>query len=110
MPNKAIIELENKFYIAADSSYTDTQIKVLNHIDTFGIFDRWGDIRQWGHEAPGIYHEGTRFIGALEFRVGDARPLLLSSAIKEEDECLTVDLTNDMFSYFEGKTERKIQK
>jgi glycogen debranching enzyme len=110
MPSKAVIELENKFYIAADSSYTDTQIKVVNHVDTFGIFDRWGDIRQWGHEAPGIYHEGTRFISGLEFRINEERPLFLSSAIKEEDESLTVDLTNDAFTFKIKEEERKVQK
>src|SRR6185436_20501575 len=99
MATSAIIELENKFYIAANSSYIDAQIKVLNHIDTFGIFDRWGDIRQLGDEAPGIYHEGTRFISGLEFRVNDDRPLLLSSAIKEQNEILSVDLTNDVLLF-----------
>src|ERR1051325_8596221 len=110
MPNKAIIELENKFYIAANSSYTDTQTMVLNHIDTFGIFDRWGDIRQLGHEAPGIYHEGTRFISALEFQINDDRPQFLSSTIQEEDESLSADLTNDAFIYTEGTNEIRIQK
>src|ERR1043165_4705762 len=110
MANNSIIQLENKFYIAANSSYADLQVKVLNHIDTFGIFDRWGDIRQLGDEAPGIYHEGTRFISGLEFRVNDDRALLLSSTIKEENEIHSIDLTNEVFSFSDNGQEQKIPK
>lgn len=89
-----IIQLENKYYISVNSTYTDDRIKVLNHIDTFGIFDRWGDIKQLGEEIQGIYYNGMRFINNLEFRINDQRPLLLSSSIKEENEILSIDLTN----------------
>lgn len=106
----AIIQLENQFYIAANSSYADTQVMVLNHIDTFAICDRWGDIRQLGTQAPGIYHEGTRFISALEFRINKERPLLLSSAIKEENEIMSVDLTNDIVTSFGEEQDQGIQK
>jgi len=55
-----LIQLENKFYISVNSTYADDRVKVLNHVDTFGIFDRWGDIKQIGEEVQGIYHNGTR--------------------------------------------------
>src|SRR6185437_707032 len=42
----------------------------------------------------GIYHNGMRFISDLDFRINNNRPLLLSSSIKEENEILSVDLTN----------------
>jgi glycogen debranching enzyme len=89
-----IIQLENKFYISANSTYADDRVKVLNHSDTFGIFDRWGDIKQFGEEIQGIYHDGTRFVSDLELHINGKRPLLLSSTIKEENELLSVDLTN----------------
>jgi len=89
-----LIQLENKFYISVNSTYADDRVKVLNHIDTFGIFDRWGDIKQLGEEVQGIYHNGTRFISNFELRINDRRPLLLSSAVKEENKILSVDLTN----------------
>src|SRR4051812_6387588 len=98
MNHDAIVQLENKFYISSNSTYADNRIKVLNHTDTFGIFDRYGDIRQFGDEVQGIYHEGTRFISESEFRLNGERPLLLSSAIKEENEILSVDLTNQLFT------------
>src|ERR1041384_7901398 len=95
MIDDEFIEIKNKFYISTNSPYADSSIKVLNHSDTFGIFDRWGDIRQIGEPIKGIYHEGTRFISESEFRINGMRPLLLSSAVKEENDVLSVDLTNE---------------
>jgi glycogen debranching enzyme len=89
-----IIQLENKYFISVNSTYADNRIKVLNHADTFGIFDRWGDIKQIGEEVQGIYHQGMRFLSNLELRINDKRPLLLSSSVKDENEILSVDLTN----------------
>jgi glycogen debranching enzyme len=89
-----IIQLENKYYIAVDSTYADDRVKVLNHFDTFGIFDRWGDVKQIGEEVQGIYHGGMRFISNLNLRIDGRRPLLLSSSVKDENEILSVDLTN----------------
>lgn len=90
-----IVKLDDdKYYISADSTYADDRVKVLNHIDTFGIFDRWGDILPIGKGVMGIYHKDTRFISRLELKINGLRPLLLSSAIKEENEILSVDLTN----------------
>jgi glycogen debranching enzyme len=92
-----VIQLENKFYISTNSSYADNRIKVLNHSDTFGIFDRWGDITPYGEAVQGIYHCGTRYLSESEFLINGVRPLLLSSSIKEENEILSVDLTNEAF-------------
>src|SRR5436190_23345242 len=103
MQHEDIIEHENQFYISANSSYADSRIKVLNHSDTFGIFDRKGDIKQMGEPIQGIYHEGTRFLSESEFRINGMRPLLLSSAVKEENDILSVDLTNELFAASDSK-------
>jgi glycogen debranching enzyme len=95
MNSDGVIEIENKFYISTTSSYADNRIMVLNHSDTFGVFDRWGDINQYGEEVQGIYHEGTRYLSTCEFRISNQRPLLLGSSIKEQNEILSVDLTNE---------------
>ncbi len=92
--NNDIIQFENRFYISVNSTYADDRTYTLNHIDTFGIFDRWGDIKQLGEEVQGIYYRGTRFVNDLEFRINNHRPLLLSSSVKEANEILSVDLTN----------------
>src|SRR5437762_3029046 len=89
-----IIQLENKYFISVNSTYADDRVKVLNHADTFGIFDRWGDVKRIGEEVQGIYHNGTRFVSNLGLRLNGKRPLLLSSAVKDENEILSVDLTN----------------
>jgi glycogen debranching enzyme len=102
-PSDAVIQLENKFYISTNSTYADNRIKVLNHSDTFAIFDRWGDITPYGEAVQGIYHCGTRFLSESEFMINGVRPLLLSSAIKEENEILSVDLTNELFEEMDGR-------
>jgi glycogen debranching enzyme len=88
---------EDKFHIGGDIVYVDDRIRVLNHFDTFGIFDRWGDIHPHGKKLHGIYHQGTRFINKLELRINGHRPLILSSSIKENNQVLSVDLTNPAF-------------
>ncbi len=102
-----IIQVENKYYISINSTYADDRVRVLNHIDTFGIFDRWGDIKQLGDEVQGIYHNGTRFISEIEFRINEHRPLLLSSSVKEENEILSVDLTNPSIICSDGTSMHK---
>ncbi|HYH55290.1 MAG TPA: glycogen debranching N-terminal domain-containing protein, partial [Anseongella sp.] len=92
---EALVKLpDNKYYILASSSYADDRTQILNSGDTFGIFDRWGDIRQIGKGLQGIYHQGTRFISEMEMELNHYRPLLLSSNVKNENELLSVDLTN----------------
>jgi glycogen debranching enzyme len=85
---------DDKYYILASSSYADDRVLTLNYGDTFGIFDRWGDIKQIGSCSQGIYHQGTRFISEMELELNHYRPMLLSSFIKNENEMLSVDLTN----------------
>jgi glycogen debranching enzyme len=85
---------DDKYYILASSSYADDRVLTLNYGDTFGIFDRWGDIKQFGTCMQGIYHQGTRFISDMELEINHYRPMLLSSNIKNENEMLSVDLTN----------------
>src|SRR5215471_1579712 len=93
-----ILQVENKYYIAINSTYADDRTRVLNHIDSFGIFDRWGDVKQIGDEVQGIYHEGTRFISGINLRLNGIRPSLLSSSVKDENEILSVDLTNPVLT------------
>lgn len=90
-----LLKLGNdRYYILATSSYTDDRTKVINNGDTFAIFDRWGDVNQIGRGMQGIYHEGTRFISSIKFRINGLRPILLSSNIKNENEIFSIDLSN----------------
>src|ERR1051326_9147466 len=91
----ALVRLkDDKYYILASSSYADDRVCILNYEDSFGVFDRWGDVKQIGSGVQGIYHGGTRFISEMELELNHYRPLLLSSNVKSENEILSVDLTN----------------
>ena len=93
-PAQDVICVEDEFYISAASSLADDRTRVLKQADTFAVFDRYGDVQPLGLGEQGLYHAGTRYINRLELRLKDARPLLLSSTIREEDRLMTVDLTN----------------
>ena len=94
-----VIRLTDEFYIAAPSSTTQDS-RVLKHGDTFGVFDLYGDIRETGLGEQGIYHEGTRYLSHLVFRLGNSHPFLLSSTVKQDNQLFTVDLTNpDVYSH-----------
>jgi glycogen debranching enzyme len=42
----------------------------------------------------GLYHEGTRFLSRLVFKLGNARPFLLNSTVKKDNSLFVVNLTN----------------
>jgi glycogen debranching enzyme len=70
---------------------------VLKHGNTFAIFDHQGDVkpsRPGGLGEEGLYHEGTRYLSFFLLLLGKHRPLFLSSTVKQENDLLTVDLTN----------------
>jgi glycogen debranching enzyme len=89
-----VIRVRDRFYVLATSSRVDDRTRVLKHGDTFAVFDRHGDVHAMGQGEQGLYHAGTRFLSRLELRLGDARPLLLSSTVKSDNALLAVDLTN----------------
>src|SRR5438132_11019626 len=91
-------------HIIASSSLTDDHIEVLKQGETFGLFDRYGDIHSLRMGSLGLYHEGTRFLSRFELTINGKRPLLLSSTVKEDNVLLNVDLTNPDMTY-EGQVE-----
>lgn len=93
---------EFNYSIQAARSRADDVTRVLKHGETFAVFDHYGDLQPSGLGEQGIYHEGTRFLSRLEFRLFGARPLLLGSSVKEDNALLTVDLTNPAFYHPDG--------
>ncbi|MDA8169879.1 MAG: amylo-alpha-1,6-glucosidase [Nitrospiraceae bacterium] len=89
-PGKSI----SKYYIVASSTFIDPHRLIVKYGDTFGVFDRYGDIIPIGKGEQGLYHEGTRFLSRYEIQVNGRRPLFLSSNVDEDNIFLTVDLTN----------------
>ncbi|MDA8164703.1 MAG: hypothetical protein M0017_06705 [Desulfobacteraceae bacterium] len=89
-----ISRIEDRYYIVATSSAIDPHRLILKAGDTFGVFDRYGDILPIGERDQGVYHQGTRFLSWYELRLNGSRPLFLSSTVDEDDILLSVDLTN----------------
>jgi len=89
-----VIEFKGQYYIRANASIADASTRVLKHADTFGVFDRHGDVRPLGFENQGVFHEGTRFLSRWKLTINGGSPLLLSSTVKEDNDFLIVDMTN----------------
>src|SRR5580700_3731323 len=89
-----VIEVGQQFYIRASSALADDRTRVLLNADTFAVFDRSGDIQPVGFGQQGIFHNETRHLSRLEMLICGVRPLLLSSAIREDNVLLAVDMTN----------------
>ncbi len=88
---------EDARHILADSSLTSEPIRVLKHGDTFAVFDQYGDIRPGSSREEGLYHDGTRFLSRLVLELENTRPFFLSSNIRDDNDQLTVALTNPDF-------------
>jgi glycogen debranching enzyme len=95
---REVIRVRNAFYIRSSSSRIDVRTLVLKQGDTFGVFDRFGDIDTFGTGELGMYYQDTRFLSRLTLKLGKDRPLLLSSTVREDNAVLAVDSTNpDVF-------------
>ena len=102
---KEVIRVEDQYYILAAAAH-DEHSRVLKDDDTFALFDRSGNIRRLGRADQGIYRDGTRFLSRLDLRVCGLRPLLLSSAVAENNAIFAVDLTNPDLTAEDGAQVR----
>ncbi|MEX0684852.1 MAG: amylo-alpha-1,6-glucosidase [Balneolales bacterium] len=95
--NKIDIEehIQNKNFTTPETVLVDDRVRTLNYADTFVVFDRWGDIRTGDANVQGLFHEGTRFLSFMKFKLFDKQPFLLHSIISEKNEILNIDLTNN---------------
>lgn len=94
MEQKAFSE---NYLVLGTASLTEEKTIVLKHNETFGIFNKYGDITPHHNSSQGIFHNGTRYLSHLRFRVDGERPLFLSSNLRERSEMFVVDLTNPDF-------------
>ena len=81
-------------YIEAQTSLVERSLRSLKHGETFAVLDSYGDCGTFGETPEGIFYRDTRYLSLFELRVADARPLLLSSVIQDDNASLSVDLTN----------------
>src|SRR6185503_9529940 len=89
-----IIQVQDQFYILATASRAVERTAVLQHDDTFAVFDLFGDICAFGNGEQGLYHEGTRYLSRFRMNLNGRRPLLLSARVKDDNELFGADLTN----------------
>src|ERR1051325_10277203 len=89
-----VLQVGDRFYILATPAKTAELSRVLKHGDTFALFDPRGDIVTQALREHGLYHQGTRFLSQLRLQIGHARPLLLSSRIRADNDGFAADLTN----------------
>lgn len=73
---------------------TSIETYTLKHEESFAIFDSYGNIDINRNPEEGIYYEGTRFLSCCKLYIFDKDPILLSSAVKEDNSLFTADLTN----------------
>lgn len=86
--------LDPLFTVGATSTLTETGTRVLKAGDTFGLFDRFGNVNSRGLSEPGLYHHGTRFLSLLHLRFPNDRLLLLDSSVRDNNLLLSVDMMN----------------
>ena len=90
--------LHEPFTISAPASLQDARALILKHGDSFGVFDNNGDALSGPGRVEGIYHRDTRHLSHFSVTLDGARPLRLSSTLRDDNATLTCDLTNpDMF-------------
>jgi glycogen debranching enzyme len=89
-----VIDAEKPFEILVEGGLHDDRTLVTVRGDTFGMFDRLGDIPLPQHGRHGFFHEGTRFLSRLQMALWGTRPALLSSGVREDDGTLIVHLSN----------------
>jgi len=82
------------YHILAASSPADDRTRVLKQGDTFAVLDRYGDIKPGNLGEEGLYHDGTRFLSCFVLELEGGRPFFLGSTVRDENDQLTVALTN----------------
>lgn len=82
------------FHIQATESIQQRWPRTLKQGDTFGLFDALGDCVDPGLTPGGVFHNDTRYLSGMQLLIDGQRPLLLSSAVENDNVVLTADLSN----------------
>jgi glycogen debranching enzyme len=85
--------LETPFYIPGTEPSTRPR-RTLKQGDCFAVLDSHADIGAAPGGTDGIFYCDTRYLSHLEILLNGRQPLLLGSAVRDDNSFLTVDLTN----------------
>jgi glycogen debranching enzyme len=83
-----------QFFIPAAASLQERRPRTLKHGDIFGVFDHNGDVIGGPGSPEGVYYRDTRRLSYFYLTIDGARPMLLSSTLRDDNATLTCDLTN----------------
>jgi glycogen debranching enzyme len=89
-----VLAVDNEYYVRATSGLADHRTRVLKYGDTFGVFNRYGDIEALGSLQFGLFHSESRHLSRMVLRVNDQQSQLLGSTVRQDNALLAVDLTN----------------
>src|SRR6202158_80580 len=88
------IQIGDEYYILAAALAPGQRRELLNHADSFAIFDPIGDIPLAGFEAYGLFHCDTRFLSRFELKLNGDFPVLLSTPASDDGSELGSHLSN----------------
>lgn len=92
-----------QFFIPASASLHERRPRTLKHGDTFAVFDHSGDVISGPGSPEGVYHRDTRHLSHFYLTINDARPILLSSSLRDDNATLKCDLSNPDILDADGK-------
>ena len=95
------------FAIGAASSLVESAPLVLKHGDAFGVFDKNGDVSVGHESAQGLYYRDTRHLSAFSVTLYGARPILLSSNLRDDNATMTCDLSNP--DLYDGEGQLRLE-
>jgi glycogen debranching enzyme len=87
-------DIPAQYRIAASSSSQERRTRTLKQGDTFAVFDHRGDIGSEPGSSEGLYQRDTRILSTLTVLLEEARPVLLSSTIQDDNTSFSADLSN----------------
>ena len=93
-PAKADAPHPDEHVIHAAVSTEEQRTRTLKHGDTFAVFDHSGDAISRPDSPAGIFHCDTRHLSHLCLLMSGARPMLLSSTLRDDNAALICDLAN----------------
>src|SRR5262245_23170328 len=88
------IRIGDDYYLLASALAPRGRRLLLNHADSFAIFDEAGDIPLASQQTYGLFCRGTRFLDRFELRLNGEFPLLLSAAPSDDGSELVSYLSN----------------
>ncbi|HEX3809732.1 MAG TPA: glycogen debranching N-terminal domain-containing protein [Rhizomicrobium sp.] len=92
----------SSYTIQAKASIQDQWPRILKSGDMFALFNQFGDVPQAGATPGGIFYNDTRHLSDLELLLNGQKPLLLSSAVDDDNVLFTIDISNPDI-YRDGK-------